>query len=716
LGGYAQVELADPTYGLSQSRIVMNGTAIPGNKICLDNSGTTAGYKRYQHGIPGMGDLCDFRGMLLVVPSWGINDVMNDILGSGTLEQQNASAQVKVAEMVSRITTIVQDARYHGNEVLVIGLTAPGPSYQITPVRRAAVRQYNSALVEMSAAIRVACYDPYDDVWAHADTYLSSDQLHMLNAGRQAVAHTAAVIYETERQQGPAVIHEAFGGDFPSVVRVDGDGNDSGVLIDSSWVLTAAHVVSPGHEPAQLSIDGLSYAVTETVRRPDWDTNDPQAHFLGQDLALIRLATAVPAGVIIPATRYRGAAEVGQSAWVVGWGRHGTGLEGSVNVGGVRRAGRNTIDLSGVAYDANWSSNLLVMDFDNLDPAGPCDPNMPCDLSCSRTGTAIADLLEYQEAPGDSGGGWFIEVNGERQLAGIAGLVVDGCSTGSSVAGFYGSVGTATRIAPFNAWIDQHTVYEHRWRNAVDGDFCSDANWDYAEPLAYHAAVFDAGGSYAVTLSSSVATRELLVENNAHVTLAGTYAYAVQEKINLSTDSELTLLAGGNVSVPELAVSQAATMFVNGATLAISGVLSIGDPSGSSGTFGLNGGVLRVDSIDIGCGGELNWTAGELLPYVPDGVVTIGICPSGGIFRHPDPLPACIHVLPTVAGDLNCDGVMDQDDIAHFVQALIAPAAYDADHDGDPYSACARQRADLDHNGLVNGADIVSFVEALLAG
>lgn len=60
-------------------------------------------------------------------------------------------------------------------------------------------------------------------------------------------------------------------------------------------------------------------------------------------------------------------------------------------------------------------------------------------------------------------------------------------------------------------------------------------------------------------------------------------------------------------------------------------------------------------------------------------------------------------------GDLNCDGVVDVADIVPFVQALIDPTAYEAQ-----YPNCARSQADTSGNGLVDGGDVRSFVSLLL--
>ena len=64
-----------------------------------------------------------------------------------------------------------------------------------------------------------------------------------------------------------------------------------------------------------------------------------------------------------------------------------------------------------------------------------------------------------------------------------------------------------------------------------------------------------------------------------------------------------------------------------------------------------------------------------------------------------------------VAGDLNCDGVVDTLDIAPFVLALVDPTAYQAE-----YADCYLLAADISGNGVVNGLDVSSFVQLLTGG
>ncbi|MFH1418717.1 MAG: Ig-like domain-containing protein [Planctomycetota bacterium] len=60
-------------------------------------------------------------------------------------------------------------------------------------------------------------------------------------------------------------------------------------------------------------------------------------------------------------------------------------------------------------------------------------------------------------------------------------------------------------------------------------------------------------------------------------------------------------------------------------------------------------------------------------------------------------------------GDLDCDGDIDIDDVAPFVQALIDPDGYAA-----AFPGCHLDKADMDGDGNVNGNDIGAFIELLL--
>ncbi len=396
--------------------------------------------------------------------------------------------------------------------------------------------------------------------------------------------------------QDADTVHRTLGLNFPYVVEVSsvfsGEAG-SGVLIDPWWVVTAAHVVDEGPGPGELVIGGALYQVAETILHPDWNPGDPNNRYQGKDIALIRLAEAVLAQHAEPVARFRGTDEIGQTTWIVGYGRYGNGLEGWVNpVDSNRRAGRNVIDLAGSGWNANWSILLMVADFDNPEDAG-----------ASQTGSVVPDSLEFHEAPGDSGGGWLVEVGGTRQLAGVAAFVWPTQTTDPF--GRYGELSVGTRIAPHNFWIDTYALHEKRWKYPASGMWTSDGNWDYESPHSYQDAVFDVGGTYTVTMPSGATTRELRVENGAEVALAGSYTYGAAQRLEISLGGELLLGVGADVSTAQMIVggTGAGTMTQTGGSVDVQGNAYLGVNPGAVGTYELVDGHLHVAGDLVGGAG-----------------------------------------------------------------------------------------------------------------
>jgi len=82
----------------------------------------------------------------------------------------------------------------------------------------------------------------------------------------------------------------------------------------------------------------------------------------------------------------------------------------------------------------------------------------------------------------------------------------------------------------------------------------------------------------------------------------------------------------------------------------------------------------------------------------------------GTLYGNWDLSNANFSVVPgVIAGDLNCDGVLNVDDAPPFVLALVDPAAYAAQ-----YPLCQLNRGDMDDNSTVDGDDIQPFVSALV--
>ncbi len=66
---------------------------------------------------------------------------------------------------------------------------------------------------------------------------------------------------------------------------------------------------------------------------------------------------------------------------------------------------------------------------------------------------------------------------------------------------------------------------------------------------------------------------------------------------------------------------------------------------------------------------------------------------------------------PARPGDMNCDGVVNFNDIAGFVAALVGESAY-----VDVLPGCRWLHADIDDNGAIDFNDIGGFVDCLVAG
>ncbi len=89
------------------------------------------------------------------------------------------------------------------------------------------------------------------------------------------------------------------------------------------------------------------------------------------------------------------------------------------------------------------------------------------------------------------------------------------------------------------------------------------------------------------------------------------------------------------------------------------------------------------------------------------GIYRIAFVPASADVNHNGVPDECeVH-----RGDLNCDGVVNFDDINPFVLALVSQAAYEA-----TYPNCLWLNGDINRDGVVNFDDINPFVACLVAG
>lgn len=205
-------------------------------------------------------------------------------------------------------------------------------------------------------------------------------------------------------------------------------------LIAPGYILTAAHVAA-GAELSGISFQthagtSPSYAASQVFLNPDYTASasgnvagDPTHH---ADLAIIRLAEAVPSG--IPSYSLFSGPLQGRVLSFVSYG-------GSASA---KKTGENVADL--LFANTQGVLQTYVFDYD-----GP-------DLSSNYLGGGtLGANREASLVPGDSGSAAFVLVNGQWQLAGIN--TFQGYFNAGQSSGQYGTAGGGVVLSSHASWI-----------------------------------------------------------------------------------------------------------------------------------------------------------------------------------------------------------------------------------------------------------------------
>ncbi len=241
----------------------------------------------------------------------------------------------------------------------------------------------------------------------------------------------------------------------------------SGVYLGQGWVVTAAHVAEES-ATFGFTIGDTSYASQAIYLHDQWDGNAAA----GNDIALIRIDgdTDELATALLYEPTDGGDEILDTAATYTGYGRTGQGSTGDTGSAGELNGGQNLIEAFGQDNFmlASYDDSIFFADFD--------DPDALSDGLPWSDNQAL--VLEYMIAGGDSGGGVFVDADGQAALVGINSFVLARDGEPDSD---YGDIAGATYLPDYYDWLTDITGLAPSAFSALEGDLDFDGDIDDAD-------------------------------------------------------------------------------------------------------------------------------------------------------------------------------------------------------------------------------------------